>query len=131
MTVLKRSRGFDPLEVKDELTGTMSKYVGVIRNKDGLQKATHMLDEIKENKITKLCLVGKRSFRALAELLEVENLLVIGRLVTLAAMMRTETRGAHNREDYPELDENWSKNIVLQLENKQAIVKTKLVRTRK
>jgi len=125
MTVLKRSRGFDPLEVKGELTEIMSKYVGVIRNKDGLQKATQMLDEIKENKITKLCLAGKRSFRALAELLEVENLLVIGRLVTLAAMMRTETRGAHNREDYPELDESWSKNIVLQLENKQTIVKTK------
>ncbi|GAH97286.1 unnamed protein product, partial [marine sediment metagenome] len=50
-----------------------------------------------------------------------------GRFVTLAARMRTETRGAHRREDYPELDEGWSKNIVFQLENKQITVKTKPV----
>jgi len=125
--IIKRDKGFEPLEVKGDITGIMSKYVGVVRNKDGLQKATQMLDKIKENKITKLCLVSKRSFRALAELLEVENLLVIGRLVTLAALLRTETRGAHNREDYPELDENWSKNIVLQLENKQMTVKVKAI----
>jgi len=89
-----------------------------------------MLDKIKENRIDNLCLVGERLFKTLAKLLEVENLLIIGRLVTLAAMLRTETRGAHNREDYPELDESWSKNIVLQLENEQTTVKTKpIVRT--
>lgn len=125
MGILKRDKGFDSLEVKDELIEIMSKYVGVIRNEDGLRKATQMLDKIKENRIDNLCLVGEQSFKMLAKLLEVENLLIIGRLVTLAAMLRTETRGAHNREDYPELDESWSKNIVFQLENEQTIVKTK------
>lgn len=130
MEILKRDKGFDPLDVKDELIEIMSKYVGVIRNEDGLRKATQMLDKIKENRIDNLCLVGEQSFKTLAKFLEVENLLIIGRLVTLAAMLRTETRGAHNREDYPELDESWSKNIVLQLENEQTMVKTKpIVRT--
>lgn len=124
MEIMKRDKGFDPLKVKDELAEIMSKYVGVIRNEDGLRKATQLLDKIKENKIGNLCL-GERSFKTLAKLLEVENLLIIGRLVTLAAMQRTETRGAHYREDYPELDESWSKNIVLQLENEQTTVKTK------
>jgi len=117
MEILKRDKGFDSLEVKDEFTEIMSRYVGVIRNEDGLRKATQMLDKIKENKIGNLCLVGERSFKMLAKLLEVENLLIIGRLITLAGMLRTETRGAHHREDYPELDESWSKKIVLQLEN--------------
>jgi succinate dehydrogenase/fumarate reductase flavoprotein subunit len=78
-----------------------------------------VLDEIHEKKVDKLCLRGEGSFKSLATILEVENLLTVGRLVTLAAKLRTETRGAHNREDYPALDENWLKNIVLQLENGQ------------
>jgi len=125
--IFKRDKGFDPLEVKEELTGIVGKYVGVIRNEDGLRKAIQTFDKTKENKIGNLCLVGERSFKTLAKLLEVVNLLMIGRFVTLAARMRTETRGAHRREDYPELDEGWSKNIVFQLENKQITVKTKPV----
>ena len=101
--IFKRDKGFDPLEVKDELTQIMSRYVGVIRNEDGLRKAIQMLDEIKENKIGNLCLAGKRSFKKLAKLLEVENLVITGKLVTLGAMRRKETRGAHYREDYPSM----------------------------
>ena len=120
--VLKRDKGLDPLEVKNELVEIMSMHVGVIRNEDGLQKATQVLDRIKEDKIDNLCLAEDRSFKGLAELLEVENLLFVGRLVTLAASLRMETRGAHNREDYPELDGRWSKNIVLRLQNNQTTV---------
>lgn len=121
--ILKRDRGIDHLEVKDELTGIMSRCVGVIRNEEGLRKATQVVEEIKKNKIDEMCLIGDRSFKTLADLLEVENLMIIGQLVTLAAMLRKETRGAHNREDWPEMDESWSQNIFLQLENNQTTVK--------
>jgi len=82
-----------------------------------------VVEEIKKNKIDEMCLIGDRSFKTLADLLEVENLMIIGQLVTLAAMLRKETRGAHNREDWPEMDESWSQNIFLQLENNQTTVK--------
>ena len=117
--ILRRDSGIDPQEVRAELTEVMSRYVGVLRNEDGLTEATRVLDEIHEKKVDKLCLQGEGSFKSLATILEVENLLTVGRLVTLAAKLRTETRGAHNREDHPALDENWLKNIVLQLENGQ------------
>jgi fumarate reductase (CoM/CoB) subunit A len=122
VSILTRGKGVDPLEVKDELAAIMSRYVGVLRNEDGLRRARQVLDEIKEKKIGNLCLTGERSFRELAGLLEVENLLTVGHLVTLAATLRRETRGAHNREDYPESDESWAKNILLQLENEQITV---------
>jgi fumarate reductase (CoM/CoB) subunit A len=125
LRILKRDRGIDPVEVRDELTQIMSRYVGVIRDEGGLRKATQMLDKINQEKIGNLCLIGQRSCKMLAELLEVENLLMVGRLVALAALLRRETRGAHNREDYPELDESWSKNIVLRLEKEQMTVKMK------
>jgi len=125
LRILKRDKGIDPVEIKGELTQIMSRYVGVIRDEGGLRKATQMLDKIKGEKIGNLCLTGERSFKMLAGVLEVENLLMVGRLVTLAAMLRRETRGAHNREDYPELDDSWLKNTVLQLENEETVATMK------
>ena len=118
-SVLGRKDGIDPAEVKDEITEAMSTYVGVIRDEEGLQKAAGILENVRENKIDRLKLSGDRSFEALSGLLETENLLLVGSLVVKAATLRTETRGAHNRDDFPETDDKWEKNIVLQLENRQ------------
>ena len=122
-TIIKRDEGFDPLDVKADLSDVMSINVGVIRNEDGLQKAAESIENIKRDKLDKLCVVGERSFKALAKLLEVENLVMIGELVTSAARLRTETRGSHNREDYPGLDETWSRNIVFQLKKGKATIR--------
>jgi fumarate reductase (CoM/CoB) subunit A len=125
--ILKRGKGVDPLEVKEELTEIMTRYVGVLRDEGGLRRAHQVLDKIEKNKVGRLCLGGKRSCKRLAALLEVENLLMVGRLIALAAMERRETRGAQYREDHPELDESWAKNIVLQLESGKTRVKMKPV----
>ena len=113
--ILRRERGLDPSELNSEITKIMSLYVGVLRNEDGLQKAARSLSDIRESKINDLSLGREPSFRMLSKVLEVENILFIGELVTLAATMRKETRGAHNREDYPETSEAWRKNIFFRL----------------
>jgi fumarate reductase (CoM/CoB) subunit A len=115
--ILRRDKGFDPLEVQEELADLMSVYVGAIRNEDGLQKAEEAIEKMKRDKLDKLCLVGKGSLNKLSALLEVENLVMIGEFVTSAARMRKETRGAHNREDYPQPGEDGLRNIVFQLHN--------------
>ena len=125
--ILERDNGFDPAEVQDEVIKIMSRYVGDIRNEDGLRKASQMLNKIKKNKMLNLWPRGDRTFKTLAYLLEVENLLTVSYLVTLAARLRTETRGAHNREDYPKLDESWLKNIFLQLYKGKTIARMKPV----
>jgi L-aspartate oxidase len=43
---------------------------------------------------------------------ELANLLVAGRLVTEAALIRQESRGAHYRTDFPETQESWRRHIV-------------------
>ena len=43
---------------------------------------------------------------------ELANLLLVGRLVTEAALTRTESRGAHYRTDYPETSDAWKRHIV-------------------
>jgi len=115
--IFRRRKGFDPIEIEEAVKETMGKYVGVVRNEEGLRKAIGTIDEIKKNKVPHLCLAHERSFKMLAKLLNVVNLVTVGELVTRAAILRTETRGAHYREDYPELDDKrWAKHINFQIE---------------
>ena len=123
--ILGRNEGVDPAEARDEITRVMSLYVGVLRHEEGLQTASRSLSALRAAKIERLSLGKERSFRMLSKLLEAENMLLIAELATQAAAMRTETRGAHNREDYPRTDEGWSKNIVFQLMGDKLVVTTK------
>ena len=43
---------------------------------------------------------------------ELANLLLAGRLVTEAALMREESRGAHYRTDFPEASEAWRRHLI-------------------
>jgi L-aspartate oxidase len=44
---------------------------------------------------------------------ELHNLIVTGRLMTEAALIREESRGAHSRSDFPETSSLWQKHIVI------------------
>ena len=55
----------------------------------------------------------ERSWKDIEEF-EFQNMLDVAKLITEAASIRTESRGAHYREDYPERDDvHWNKHIVL------------------
>ena len=109
-----RNSGIDYREVKKGMRELMSRYAGVIRNGAGLRKAITEMEEIGKNKIDTLCVVENRSFREMAGLIETLNIHTVGRMILEAALLRTESRGAHNREDYPEMSDAWQKNIVFQ-----------------
>jgi L-aspartate oxidase len=48
-----------------------------------------------------------------AEEIELKNMLLVAKLITRAALDRTESRGAHYRTDYPRLDDlNWKRHLV-------------------
>jgi succinate dehydrogenase/fumarate reductase flavoprotein subunit len=48
------------------------------------------------------------------QLIELKNMMAVGNLITMAASIREESRGAHYREDYPLTnDKNWLKHISL------------------
>jgi succinate dehydrogenase/fumarate reductase flavoprotein subunit len=45
--------------------------------------------------------------------LEVENLLTVGEIMARCALLRTESRGSHYREDYPSRDDTrWETSII-------------------
>jgi len=58
----------------------------------------------------------------LAEALELENLLEQAVVALHSAENRTESRGAHAREDYPQRDDqNWLKHTVVRLDGERAV----------
>ena len=57
---------------------------------------------------------GKRFNTDLLEAWELGSLLDLAEVTTVAAQTRTESRGAHSREDYPERDDdNWLKHTLV------------------
>ncbi len=115
LRILNRDRGTDHMTARGSVVEAISKFVGVIRNGDGLRTAVERIEAITE--IAPRCLIGERSPKNLAGFFETENILILGELVSRAALHRTESRGAHQREDYPETDKTWEKHIVFQLDN--------------
>ena len=48
--------------------------------------------------------------------LDLKNMLDVSEAVTRAALERTESRGAHTREEYPDSDPQWGRlNLVVRL----------------
>jgi succinate dehydrogenase/fumarate reductase flavoprotein subunit len=89
------------------------------RSKERLEEALAKLDELKE----KLTDMQAKDLHYLSKCHEVQSMALCAELTFKAALMRSESRGFHFREDFPERDdENWLKWIIL----KQDDVRIKL-----
>ena len=77
----------------------MSNNVGIVRAGDGLSDALKRLIEI-DNEFGGLA-ISSDDADAVRHWGEARNVLLLARLVTSAALHRTESRGAHFRSDYP------------------------------
>jgi len=77
--------------------------VGIIRNKENLTEAADVLATWQK------CL-PQPTDRPSHEL---NNLVITGRLVTEAALLREESRGAHFRSDFPQTLPEWQHHIIL------------------
>lgn len=103
------SEGADVATVRKELQATMQLYFGVFRDGESMQKGLALLADIR-TKADNLYLDDKsHAFNtARIEALELQNLMEVAEATAIAAEVRTESRGAHARNDFTERDdENW------------------------
>lgn len=98
-----------PFELKREMQRIMMDYVGIFRNGPELDKAVNELKALLERS-RKLGIKCKKRHAnpELVEALRVKRMLKVALTVACGAAARTESRGAHAREDYPQRnDRDW------------------------
>jgi succinate dehydrogenase / fumarate reductase flavoprotein subunit len=91
---------------------TMTDHAGVVRDETGLRKGLAELDEIE----TRMGNVGVHpdiaGFADLAHAFDLKSAALAARATVESAIERRETRGCHNRSDYPDLDPSLQVNLV-------------------
>jgi succinate dehydrogenase / fumarate reductase flavoprotein subunit len=102
------------LEVSGTMKAVMMDCVGMFRTGEGMQSALETVRELRERyKHIPLHDHGKIFNTEMINIWELGNLLEIAEVVTVCALARTESRGAHARDDYPKRDDvNWLKHTL-------------------
>jgi len=106
---LSRENGENPGKVYDELRDMMQAKVGIIRTDADLKTAITDLEDFRQ-RVTATSpgpsLVYNSGWH---QALDLKNMVEISHACTLAALTRTESRGGHTRDDFPEPDTGmWS-----------------------
>jgi succinate dehydrogenase / fumarate reductase flavoprotein subunit len=106
---LENAQGESVVEVGDAMRKTMQTHCGVFRFPDLLSAGVDEIDAVAERAQHIVIKDKSQVFNtARVEALELDNLIEVAVATMHAANNRTESRGAHAREDYSERDdENW------------------------
>ena len=105
-------------DISREMKAIMFDHVGVFRTQEGMEEALRRLRELKERYgHIRVQDRGKIFNMDLLNAWELGNLLDLAEVTTASALARTESRGAHAREDYPQRDDvNWLKHTLAWLD---------------
>jgi succinate dehydrogenase flavoprotein subunit len=104
-------------EMLETLQGLMADDVGALRTQTTLERALSRIDQLE-------AALGARPFGRAApfdltrlDWLDLRNMLMVARVVAQAGLLRTESRGAHQREDLPGMLPEWRVNQVARLKH--------------
>jgi succinate dehydrogenase / fumarate reductase, flavoprotein subunit len=107
----------EPITFRNEIQEIMQRYAGIIRDEKKLQKGLKRILELKEefyskDNIPKEFQINSDNIENVILTSEVKSSLVVCEAIIKCAIMRQESRGAHYRSDFPNIDdEKWKVNI--------------------
>jgi len=94
--------------VQAALQDMMQELVGIVRTDAEMRRAVDGLKVLRQ-RAKKVSVEGHREFNpGWHTALELENLLTVAEAVTISAIERQESRGAHFRDDFPKKSDTWS-----------------------
>lgn len=109
-----RNKGIPPKAVADRVAALMSENVGVARTGKNLMRALSGLQEVRENDLPNMRAPSGRIFNQVwSEAVQVPCMLDVAEMIIMSALSRTESRGAHFREDFPETKSEWVKHTMV------------------
>ncbi len=112
-----RETGEDPYQIRRELREVMDKDFYVFRNGRDMEEGLKKIRELRE-RAEKMYVADKNRVYNLDLIytLETYNMVQVSEAIALGAYLRTESRGAHYRTDYPKRDDkNWLKHTLVWL----------------
>jgi succinate dehydrogenase / fumarate reductase, flavoprotein subunit len=110
----ERSGSENPYQVQEELQEMMQDLVGIVRTEAEMRRALEGI-ELLRKRAASVRVAGNREYNpGWHTALDLHNLLTVSEAVTRSALERTESRGAHFREDHQEKDAAFGKvNVVV------------------
>ena len=114
-SLLGRTKGERPWQIRDELGQTMLKNFGVFRREDQMAEQIEIIDGLRERYPTVVVEDKGEVFNSdLTQAIELGYLLDVAACMLQAGIARKESRGAHSRpHDYPTRDdENFLKHSI-------------------
>ena len=105
--------GENPYAIHEDLRTMMQRRVGIVRSEEDLLVALDELNRLRA-RAGRVKAGGNIQYNPGWHLaLDMKNMIDISEAVTRAALARTESRGAHTREDYPDSDKDWGRRNVI------------------
>ena len=101
-----------------ELQVLMWDKVGLFRTSEALEQALSRIRDMRSQDMTQMAIPDDAPFnQALLDWYELRAALLCAEAVTLSAINRAESRGAHQREDIPDVSPDFERNQTIVLDN--------------
>ena len=116
---LNRKDGLKPARVRRRVQEMAHKHLGPIRNREELSTLIGFLEQVKRNELPNLATTSKsRTYnKEWIDALELGNMVHLLEAAAKSALFRTESRGVHYREDYPNTDNsNWLQESIVKFD---------------
>ena len=121
----KQTDGYTVKEIGENMRYSMQKHCGVFRNDTLLKKGIDEINTIVKQSENSFIKDKSKVFNtARIEALELDNLIEVAMATIHSANARTESRGAHCRDDFTERDDtNWLKHTLYLRQNNEVSFK--------
>jgi succinate dehydrogenase/fumarate reductase flavoprotein subunit len=118
----RSKRSVTAVAFQAELQNLMWEKAGPFRTGEKLAAALALIQQMQRDELPNISVIDETSYNLdLQEWFELRAMLTTAEAVVGSALPRNESRGAHQREDFPEADPGFLKNQVLALKGDQLV----------